>query len=120
MAPYLIPRSKSVTLDGSGNGQVTFEIDNTNQRWLLDAIQVETTQGVTQIPIPRADVYVNSITPNGHRGGTSSGNNDQATGRAIIYAGDTLYVVWSAGVPGTVASATIDGTYDGAGSKIED
>ena len=117
---YLIPRSASVVLDASGNGQVTFAIDNTNQRWLLDAVFVQTTQAPSQIPIPRADTYVNVISPAGWRGGTGSGNGDNATGRAILYVGDVLYVVWTAGVPGTKASATIDGTYDGAGSAIQD
>lgn len=125
MAPYLIPRTQKVTLDSNGNGTVTFEIDNTNKRWVLDSVHVQVTDAngnplPTSTPVPAVNCYLNSVTPNGFRGGTLSGNLDTATGRAILYEGDTLYVVWTGGAPGTVGNVTIDGTYDGAGSKIDD
>lgn len=123
--PFLIPRTKSVLLNAQGYGEVTFEIDNTNARWLLDSVNVQITDTggnplPNSSPVPAANTYLNAITPNGWRGGTQNGNLDQGAGRAILYAGDVLYVVWTGGAPGTVGQATIDGTYTGAGQKIED
>jgi hypothetical protein len=121
--PFLTPRSKNTVLDASGNGQVTFEIDNTNQRWVLDTVVVQVVEEdgvtiVTAAPIPVANTYLNQVSASGWRGGTQSGNQDQAAGRAILYTGDVLYVVWSGGVPGKTANATIDGTFDPAGMKL--
>lgn len=118
--PYLIPRSLSVTLDGSGNGQVAFTIDNTNQRWIIDQVKVLTSQGPTQLPVPRAQTYRNQVAPQFAEGGTYSGNFDVSTGRTILYTGDTLFVVWTGGVPGSLATAVIAGTFDPAGTPIQD
>ena len=118
--PYLIPRSASVTLDANGNGQVTFAIDNTNVRWILDYVKVLTNQAATATPVPQANTYKNQVQPQNWEGGTYSGNLDIASGRTILYEGDTLFVVWSGGIPGSVATAVIDGTFDPAGVPLSD
>lgn len=119
--PYLIPRtSQPITLDANGNGQTEFVIDNSNRRWIIDYVSVATDQAPTATPIPRAVIYRNSI-DNGHvEGGTSSGNFDFSQGRTILYPDDTLYVVWSGGIPGSRAWATIKGTFDPAGAPLSD
>ena len=118
--PFLQPRSDGVVLDGSGNGQVSFVIDNTNVRWIIDQVNVATSQPDNSIPVPRGDVYLNQVAPQNWEGGTSSGNRDIATGRSILYAGDVLYVVWTGGRPGDTATAIIRGTFDPAGVPIQD
>ena len=50
--PYLIPRPASVVLDGDGNGTVSFGIDNSNQRWIIDEVAVQTDQAQTAAPVP--------------------------------------------------------------------
>lgn len=117
---YLIPRTATVTLDGNGNGQVTFAIDNTNQRWVLDAVGVATDQALNTTPIPRADTYVNGTSNQNWRGGTFNGQRDLSSGRIVLYTGDTLYVVWTGGIPGSHATAVIDGTFDAAGATLDD
>lgn len=119
--PYLIPRtSQPVTLDANGNGQTQFSIDNSNQRWIIDYVSVATDQAPTATPIPRVVLFLDSI-DNGHiEGGTSSGNFDFSTGRTILYPDSVLYVVWTGGIQGTRAWASIKGTFDPAGLPLSD
>lgn len=119
--PILIPRtSTQITLDANGNGQTTFAIDNTNARWVLDEIHVFTDQALTATPIPSVKTYKNAVTPQGFQGGTFSGQLGYASGRVVLYPDDVLYVVWTGGIPSTHAWATIGGTFDRAGAKIQD
>jgi hypothetical protein len=121
--PYLIPRSQTTTLDGSGNGQVSFVIDNTNVRWIIDTVHVATVDAsgnITTTPVPQAKTYRNQVSPQTFAGGTFSGNFDTASGRVILYTGDTLFVVWTGGVPGSFATATIEGTFDPRGTPLQD
>jgi hypothetical protein len=118
--PYLIPRTQNTTLDASGNGQVTFAIDNTNQRWIIDAVTVQTSQAPASTPVPQALVYRNAVTPQALEGGTYNGNFDTASGRVILYEGDTIYVTWSGGIPGSTATAIIHGTFNPAGVPLKD
>jgi hypothetical protein len=115
---YLIPRSLSAVLDANGNGQVGFSIDNSNQQWVIDGVTVQTDSLANATPVPTATVYLNNIEPSGFHGGTYSGNLDTATGGAVLFDGDTLYVVWSGGIPGSKATATIHGQFTRAGEPI--
>jgi hypothetical protein len=119
LVPFLIPRPKSVTLDGSGNGTVSFSIDNSNTRWLIDEIAVQTNQAQTATPVPscifRTGDPVNGI----FQGGTASGNLDTATGRILLYEGDILYATFQGGIPGSVGTVTIGGTFTPAGAELD-
>lgn len=117
--PDLIPRPKSVTLDGSGNGTVQFSIDNHNQRWVVNYVHVLTSQAVSATPVPVCQFYKNGTGATQSVGGTYSGNLDTATGRVILFADDVLYAVWSGGIPGSVATAIISGTWDPDGAPLE-
>jgi hypothetical protein len=117
--PYLIPRPKSVKLDGNGNGTVSFAIDNSNQRWLIDEVAVQTDQAQTAAPVP-ACIFRTGDPVNGiFQGGTASGNLDVATGRIVLYEGDTLYAVFSGGIPGSTGTVTIGGTFTPAGAELD-
>lgn len=118
--PFLIPRSHATTLDANGNGQVEFSIDNTNQRWSIDAMSLHNTAALDSTPVPRVDIYQNTISGAGFRGGTDNGIRDVATGRLIMYPDDVIYVTWTGGIPGSEVAATIDGTFDPAGVPIQD
>jgi hypothetical protein len=111
MGGRLQPRTLSVTLDGNGNGTVGFSIDNANTEWLVDAVAVSTNQAQTATPVPTASTYKNTIGPAGAQGGTNSGNFDTGQGTCALFNGDVLYVVWSGGIPGTIATATIGGQF---------
>lgn len=118
--PRLIPRSLSTVLDGGGGGQVAFAIDNSNRRWSIDSVGTQTNQAPNTAPVPRATTYKNITGPQGFEGGTNSGNFDASSGRTDLYEGDVLYVVWTGGIPGTTATATINGDFTPAGAMPED
>ncbi len=102
----------SVTLDANGNGTVTLIPYNANQRWEVTQINVSTSQAPTAIPVPTAEVFVNtSLSRVNSRGASWSGNQDTYEGLVKVGPCDTLNVVFSAGIPGTVASVTVEGTY---------
>lgn len=108
----LIPRSASVTLDGTGQGYVSFEIDNTNTLWSIDSVRVRTNQAANTAPVPRADTYKNFLgAPQASEGGTFNGHFATSTGQTDLYVGDVLFVQWTGGIPGTVATATIFGDF---------
>jgi hypothetical protein len=116
---YLAPRSFPVTLDGNGNGNVAISIDNSNVRWIIDNIAVETNQAANTSPIPRCVFRMGDPVSGKFLGGTDSGALDTGSGRAILYAGDVMYAIWSGGVPGSIATATVTGTFDPAGATID-
>jgi hypothetical protein len=119
VAKYLSPRPFSVRLDGNGNGFVAIEIDNTNVRWVIDKVSVQTNQAANSAPVPQCVFRMGDPVTGIFLGGTSSGSLDTGDGRAILFAGDTMYAVWSGGVPASIATATITGTFDPAGATID-
>jgi hypothetical protein len=117
MTSYLKPRPGSAAVAADGSATVTFEIDNTNARWVIDEVTVQTSQAPGSVPVPQARLYLNFPgQQEAFQGGSNSGNMDTAAGRVVLYAGDILYVIWSGGIPGTKATAIIGGTFDPAGS----
>jgi hypothetical protein len=120
VARYLIPRSQSKVLDAGGGGFVAFAIDNTNVRWVIDEVTVETNQAPVSTPVPQCRFRLQDPVNGLSQGGTSSGNFDTATGRVVLYTGDVLYAVWTGGIAGSLATATIGGTFDPAGADLGD
>ena len=105
--------SDNVTLDGSGNGSVLLTPDNDSQRWEVTRIAVRTTQAPTQTPFPQAELF-DTIVPvaSASYGATASGHNDvfDTSGNPIdIGSQDSVLIVWTGGIPGTVATAAIRG-----------
>lgn len=106
-----LKKAGSVKLDSSGRGVVSFITDNSWQRWEVDAIAVKTNQGATQVPVPVAEAFVNDPSSAGNsEGGTSSGSQDTMSGRINLSGPDTLNIVWTGGISGTIATAIVTGT----------
>lgn len=112
--PYLVPRTEHVTLDQAGGGSVSFQIDNTNQRWVIDLATVSTDQ-TASAPVPVCLCYLDGT----FAGGTRQADMDTGQGRIVLYPDSVLEFRWSGGVPGSVATATIAGTFDRAGVPLE-
>lgn len=99
----------NVTLNASGYGTVVFQPDSF-RTWTVTSINVLTNQGATQTPVPRVKVYLGGI---GGRviaqswmgnGATASGGDED------VQPSQQLVVEWSAGIPGTVATAYLSGS----------
>ena len=99
----------NVTLDSNGNGTIDFDVDNAWQRWVIDSIVVSTSQGSTQTPYPTAEVFAGPISPVFSEGATWTGNQDTLAGRVELDQGSELHVVFTGGIPGTVATARVRG-----------
>lgn len=106
----LYRRRLSVTLDGSGNGSVTFDVRSSNQRYVIDRVLVSTSQAVTQTPYPTATIYEGPQQAGMADGASWTGNQDVFAGRFVIDAGTDLTVAFTGGVAGSVATAVISGT----------
>ena len=105
-----VRRRLSVTLDGSGNGAVTFTVRHANQRWIIHYIGVSTSQAPTTAPYPTATVYEGPQQAGMADGATWTGNQDTFTGRFVMDACTDLTVAFTGGVAASVATVVIEGT----------
>lgn len=97
--------SGHVTLDANGNGTIDFEVQNAWQRWVVTEIPVSTSQNSSTPPYPTAEVFAGPISPAFSQGATWTGNQDTFRGTVHVDQGTDLHVVFSGGVPGSVAYA---------------
>lgn len=100
---------KSVTLDGSGNGSVTFDVRSSNQRYVVGFITVSTNQNPTVAPYPTATIYEGPQQAGMADGATWTGNQDVFRGRFVMDAGTDLTVGFTGGVAGSVATVVVEG-----------
>lgn len=104
-----VRRRKSVTLDGNGNGTVTFGVDwSANHKWVITALIVATNQSPTTAPYPTATAYLGGQQVGVMEGATWTGNQDTFLGETEMTC-DDLNVAFTGGVAGSVATAIIEG-----------
>jgi hypothetical protein len=100
------PIPGSVVLDGSGNGQLTFQPNGKNARItnLFGKVSTVTNQAVV-------NVYLGQVADSNRVFNNNSGSTGfSANGFIDVMDGQTLYVVWSGGDAGATATATFSGT----------
>lgn len=97
------PIPLQVTLDGSGNGTVTFQPNGTDARVknLYVMVSTQTAQAVVTIYRGQLNIPLATI-PSGSTGGSATGNID-------LRDGEILYIVWTGGDAGATAKATLTG-----------
>jgi hypothetical protein len=98
----------SVTLDANGYGLVLLAPESF-RTWVVTTINVRTSQGTTETPVPQCTVYRGGV------GGpiiaqTWMGNRSTATGRETVQPSEPLAVEWTNGVPGSTATVYLSGT----------
>lgn len=105
-----VRRRAAVTLDGSGNGTVTFGVTySANHKWVISDIIVATSQSQTTPPYPTATAYLGGQQVGVSEGATWTGNQDTMRGTIEMTAADDLTVSFTGGVAGSVATAIIEG-----------
>lgn len=105
-----LDENDSVVLDASGYGYVTFQPESF-RTWTVESVNVRTSQGVTDTPIPQVTVY---------RGGLGGeilaqsymGSRTTAVGSATVQPSQLLVVEWTNGIAGTTATAWVNGTME--------
>lgn len=110
---------RSVTLDASGNGSVTFDVRSSNQRYIVEWVVVSTNQAVTQTPYPTATLYEGPQQAGMADGASWTGNQDVFHGKFVIDAGTDLTVAFTGGVAGSVATAVASGVNELRSSLAE-
>ena len=121
----LLKQSGQVTLDANGNGVLYFSTPSAHTRWEVTGVIVNTNQPANATVVPVAQIALNTndvytMSAGNQRGGTFSGNMDQANGQIDVGPCDYLTVLFSppsgataaqiAVLAGVVASAVITGT----------
>ena len=104
-----VRRRGSVTLDGSGNGTVTFYVTySSNHKWVIADVVLATNQSSTQAPYPTATAYYGGQQVGVSEGATWTGNQDIMRG-IIEMTDEALNVAFTGGLAGSVATAVIEG-----------
>jgi hypothetical protein len=105
-------RAGSVVLDANGNGTIPFIPANAAQSWDVTYIAASTNQAPTATVVPQVEAFVNGTLDRcNSRGASWAGNQTSFAGLIKVGPCDNLNIVFTAGVPGTTASVTIEGTY---------
>lgn len=107
--PQVLDESGTVTLNGSGNGEVSLAPESF-RTWLVTSINVRTDQGVTTTPVPQCTVYLGSKSPGQIIAQTWMGNRSTAVGSTLVQPSQPLIIEWTNGVPGSVATVSLYGT----------
>lgn len=102
-------RRLSVTLDGSGNGQVQFDVRSSNQRYKIRWVTVTTNQSPNTAPYPNVTIYEGTAQAGLSDGATWTGNQDTLSGQFIIDACTDMIAQFVGGVPGSIGTVTIEG-----------
>lgn len=110
----LLKASKQTTLDANGNGVLTFDPDNANQRWEVEYVVCSTNQSAAATVVPvvtLADrtVSLATMSPGAQRGASWNGNQVTFTGSVPVGPCDYLSVIFAppAGTSGASLSGVI-------------
>lgn len=99
------PIPVTTTLDGSGNGTVTFQPNGSNARITNLFVKVSTTTAQATCTIYKGQIADGNAVNNTNSGSTGSA----ASGIIDLTDGEVLYVRWSGGDAGATATATFTG-----------
>jgi len=102
--------SRSIVLDAAGNGTATLAPEDFPgpANWHVDGVIIQTNRP-GQAPIPRVQVYMDTVSPANSQGLSYDGSFSQGAADLNLSRGNTLLAVWAAGGPGDIASMTITG-----------
>lgn len=101
----------SVVLDASGNGQVSLAPESF-RTWTVTHLNVRTTQGPTQTPVPQCTVYLGMVGDSNILSQTWNGSRSTAVGATVVQPSQPLIIRWENGVAGTTATVSVYGTME--------
>ena len=99
----------TTTLDASGRGQVSLAPEGF-RTWTVTVINVRTSQGPTETPVPQCTAYLGAIGEGSIVSQTWMGNRSTATGALVVQPNQPLILVWENGVPGSTATVSLYGS----------
>ncbi len=99
--------SASVTLNNSGDGQVTLGPGIPGVTWIPETAQCIVS---SDLDIPAFYLYLNTATQPNFQGASQAGNDDTASVSGVtLYTGMTLVGIWTGGTPLATATLVISG-----------
>lgn len=96
----------STTLSASGAGSVSVTVP-WGQQWRV--YSVSTAAASSSTPYPTCSVYRGIAADANLIAATFTGNRDVAQGSELFFAGETITVAWTGGVPSTLVTAHVIG-----------
>lgn len=98
--------SRSVVLNGSGNGSVTFGPDR--YPWIIHRVSVHVSSNANE---PQANIYRGSVNPGTFVSGTFSGTNDTDSNLndGVLNIGEQYVCQWTGGDAGATATISFYG-----------
>lgn len=113
MRTLTLTHSASVTLGGTGGGSVQLGPSSPGETWQPSQVSVSCSQVVTTGTC-QAVIYAGAGPSQGtFVDGTFSGDTgdtSDAIGGRVVHPGESVFAVWSGGVPGATATLVISGT----------
>jgi len=104
-----LTRGLSVTLDATGAGQVSLGPDAPGPaNWRVTGIVVQTNRP-GKAPIPRVQIYLNTVDPTNSIGVSFNGSFQPFGGEQNLSRGQHIIVAWTGGQSGDLATATVNG-----------
>ena len=103
--------SRSVVLDGSGNGQVTFGPDYPGTQWVIRTATVKVSSNTNE---PTANIYRGTVNPGSAITGTYSGSQDTDSdiNDNPLFPGEYYTCRWEGGDAGATATISFTGYQD--------
>jgi hypothetical protein len=98
----------AVTLNAAGTGQVIIGPDQGPPNWHVSSIITQTSRPA-QAPIPRVQLYLDSVDPQNSLGLSYDGSFGQASGDQDLVRGQHIIAVWTGGQSGDRATITVNG-----------
>jgi hypothetical protein len=98
----------SVVLDATGSGQVQLGPDSGPANWSVSSV-VRQTNRPGQSPVPRVQLYLDTVDPQNSLGVSYDGSFGTFVGEQTLSRGQHLLVVWTGGQAGDRAAATVNG-----------
>jgi len=104
-----VRRRKSVVLDASGNGTVTFDVWSANHKWEIHDVVMATDQAQTTTPYPTVTIYLGGQQIGVSEGASWTGNQDIFRGKVTMEPCLDLTVTFAGGVVGSTGTVILEG-----------
>lgn len=106
--PQPLVAGGAVILNAAGTGQVSIGPDQGPPNWHVTSIITQTDRPA-QAPIPRIQLYLDSVAPENSLGLSYDGSFGQAMGDQDLVRGQHIIAVWTGGQAGDRATITVNG-----------
>lgn len=98
----------TAVLDATGSGRVQLGPDVGPPNWEVTSVIVQTNRPGAA-PVPRVQLYLDSVDPTNSLGLRYDGSFGQASGSQELVRGQHIIAVWTGGQVGDLATLTING-----------